>query len=339
MAQELSATRVGLLDQFTRPQIALIQKTVAKDCNETEFDLFMMMAANLRLNPLKRQIYAIVFNKDKADKRKMTVVTGIDGYRSIAERTNEYRPDEGLPIYEYDESLKGKTNPAGLVSATVKVYKYKRDGWYPVQHQVFWDAYAPLIPGGKLVETGETWPNGNPKKIFEPDGTFTLDPSKQRWHVDPRGMLAKCAEAGALRKGWPDNLSGVYGEEEMDKARSQADIDLLPSEYAEQQRVDDRLQVIQGKDTILMVFPPEALTPTPIGKIFDMAMAYFQDQKFDPDAIEYFRDQNTHGLREYWARAAGDCLALKKRMEELIAEGRKKQAAAKAQEQQKETTS
>lgn len=340
MANELTAARVKTLSVFSRPELNLIQRTVAKDCNDLEFDTFITIAAGVNLNPLKRQIYAFVFSKDDPKKRNMVIVTGIGGFRTIAERARDaqgnptYMADDQLPTYEYDPALKNETsNPLGLVSCTARVKKFSNGAWHIIPHQVFWDAYAPLIKGGKYEESGDKWPDGNPKKTFVPDGTQMLDPGKGRWRTDGRGMLAKCAEVGAIRKGWPDDFSGLYSDDEMDSARSRfnQDLELSPSEYAESQRVDDRLTLIQGKDTILMVFPPDDLQPMPIGKIFDAAMAYFKGQNNEPDAIEYWRDQNKHGLQEYWARAAGDCLSLKKAMEKLIADGREAAKAKKAE--------
>ena len=47
----------------------LIRKTVARDCDPPEFDQFIHICRAVRLDPLRRQIYAFVFSKDDASKR------------------------------------------------------------------------------------------------------------------------------------------------------------------------------------------------------------------------------------------------------------------------------
>src|SRR4051812_13923504 len=91
---------------YTGAQLALIKRTVAKDTNSDEFDLFMSVARMKGLDPFSKQISAIVFNKAKADKRNMSIITTIDGMRAIAGRSNRYRPDEDEPEFTYDPSLK-----------------------------------------------------------------------------------------------------------------------------------------------------------------------------------------------------------------------------------------
>src|ERR1700722_16485348 len=68
---------------FSREKIELIKKMFAADCSDNELQLFLYTAKKTGLDPLARQIYAI--------KRggKMTIQTGIDGYRVIADRTGK----------------------------------------------------------------------------------------------------------------------------------------------------------------------------------------------------------------------------------------------------------
>ena len=84
---------------FTPPQLKLIRQTVASDTNESEFDLFIAAARNAGLDPFRKQISAIVFSKNDPKKRKMSIITTIDGFRVIAERTRLYRPDDQPPVY------------------------------------------------------------------------------------------------------------------------------------------------------------------------------------------------------------------------------------------------
>ena len=112
--------------------LALIKRTVAADCNDDEFGMFIHMARALRLDPLRRQIYAFVFSKADPKKRRMSIITAIDGFRAIAEKTGNYRPDEEEPTYELDPASKGPNNPAGLVKATVRVWKYAHEDWHKV---------------------------------------------------------------------------------------------------------------------------------------------------------------------------------------------------------------
>lgn len=198
--------------------INLIRRTVAADTSDDEFNLFVNMARSLGLDPLRRQIYAFVFSKNDPKKRRMSIIVSIDGFRSIAEATGNYRPDEDEASYEIDQSLKGPLNPQGLVKATVRVWKYSHGDWHRVTGVAYWDEYAPVKDEWVYDEA-----TGRNKK----SGNKSLDDSGQ-WAKMPRVMLAKCAEAAALRKGWPDNFSNVYESSEMDRAKVIAGLNKLP---------------------------------------------------------------------------------------------------------------
>jgi hypothetical protein len=68
---------------WTPEQTQLISTTIAPGCSNDELRLFAYACQRTGLDPFSKQIYAI--------KRggKMTIQAGIDGLRSIAERTGQ----------------------------------------------------------------------------------------------------------------------------------------------------------------------------------------------------------------------------------------------------------
>lgn len=114
---------------------------------------------------------------------KATIQVGIDGYRAIAERTGAYAGSDE-PIYEYFDDTKQ------LVKATVRVYKLINNVRYAFSASAHWDEYKP--------QAGQDF----------------------MWQKMPHVMLGKVAEALALRKAFPNDLSGLYTQEEMAQAGS-----------------------------------------------------------------------------------------------------------------------
>lgn len=278
-------------------QLALVRRTVAADCNETEFDLFMAVAQSKGLDPFTKQISAIVFNKDKPDKRKMAIITTIDGFRVIAERTGEYRSDDDEPEFTYDETLKGPLNPLGIVKAKVKVFKRDK----PAVGVAYWEEFAPIK---------DEWAENDAGK-WRPTGQQTLDLSGN-WGRMPRVMLAKCAEAQALRKAFPERLSGLYEGAEFDRQQA---AEMLPSEIVAVEERDQRLARIGGASGILFqLFPNAPLEPVPLGQVHDKLAARVAEIG-DRQMLDWFESANRAPLQEFWARSPGDALALKKVIE------------------------
>jgi len=319
---------VALRNSHTAQQVDLIRRTVAKDCNDTEFDLFCTVVRNTGLDPFRKQIYAFVYSKDDAAKRKMTIVTGIDGMRAIAARSLRYRPDEDEPRFEYDAELKGPDNPLGLVKANVRIWikDAERPGqnalpdWRPVTGFAYWDEFAPIVEesseGYRWVDTGETWPDsGKPKrrKVANEGGEIIrqVDP-KTQWPKMGRVMLAKCAEAGALRRAFPEDLSAIYEHSEMDQAFAREE---TPSQMVESVRAESRLLKIGGADGIIFqLFPNAPLESIAVGQVADRVLETIRDFSSDQQ-MRWFESANVQPLREFWARAPGDALELKKAIE------------------------
>ena len=69
---------------FTNSQIATIRRSVAAEANDIEFDTFINMAREYGLNPFKKQLHLIVYNRNDPKKRKVAIFPSRDGFRALA---------------------------------------------------------------------------------------------------------------------------------------------------------------------------------------------------------------------------------------------------------------
>ena len=282
----------------------------AKDANDDEFDTFMDLCKELRLNPARKQIYCLICNKDNCEKRSMVIIVGIDGLRALAARCGDYRPDSDVPITVYDEALVDPVcNPKGIVSATARCFK--RDAvsgeWFAVTAIAYWEAYAPIK---------EVWEYSQEQGRRVPTGRFELDKSNSFWSRMPEHMLAKCAEALALRKGWPEDLSAVHAAEEID-AQGEI-IEGTATEVIRDYEEAERLARIgASKDELAILWeysrPAEFVA---MGQFADACIARIRG--WDRAEIDWFRNSNQDVLQRFWARHKSDALAVKEAMEDRL---------------------
>lgn len=170
---------------FSSSQIDLIKKQIAPKATEDELKLFLYQAARTGLDPLTRQIYCIHRRQKQGNDwvDKMTIQTSIDGFRVIAERSGDYGGQDEPIFTEIDKKV---------TSCRITVYRFRGHTRYPAAVGLaYWDEYVQLDREGK------------------PMGL---------WSKMPHTMLAKVAEALALRKAYPQDLSGLYTGEEMQQA-------------------------------------------------------------------------------------------------------------------------
>lgn len=172
--------RIADATGYDAEQVGLVKDTIAKGASDDELILFLRLAHRSGLDPFSKQIYLIPRWDARLKREVMTPQTGIDGLRLIADRTGNYAPGRAA-TFEYDEH-------GHLHSATAYIQKFARGIWHEVAAVAHYDEY---------VQTSK-------------DGTPT-----QMWARKPRIMLAKCAEALALRRAFPADLSGLYTSDEV----------------------------------------------------------------------------------------------------------------------------
>jgi phage recombination protein Bet len=196
-AMVLAGTPAAVEQQeyFTAKQVELIKRQIAPRASNDELMLFLYQCKRTGLDPFSRQIYALERREKNGNdwSTKMSIMTGIDGLRLIAERTGRYCPGPET-TFEYD-------NGGNLRKATAYVLKLVAGTWHTVAASAIYSEYVGLTRENK--------------------------PTKM-WAEKPHIMLGKCAEALALRKAFPAEMSGLYTSEEMSKAVEAAP---PPAEY------------------------------------------------------------------------------------------------------------
>ena len=172
---------MSAITQWTQEQTQLISSTIAPGCTPDELKLFSYACQRTGLDPFSKQIYAI--------KRggKMSIQVGIDGLRSVAERSGQLDGSATFWIGDTEGSQWSDVWLGSKPPAAAKTIIYRKGCSHPFVGVARFQDY---------------------------------NAGQGLWSKMPAAMLAKCSEALALRKAFPADMSSLYTADEMEQAET-----------------------------------------------------------------------------------------------------------------------
>lgn len=185
---------------WTATQIAALKQLGIENAPNGDLAVFLNFAQRTGLDPFARQIYMI--GRNSQGSKKYTIQASIDGLRIVAERSGDYAGQVG-PEFCGTDGVWRDTWVAHEPPVAARIGVLRHGFSAPLFAVAYYDEYV------------QTTGNGQPSSM---------------WASKPRLMLAKCAEALALRKAFPNDLAGLYTADEMGHPEARTAASTAPAE-------------------------------------------------------------------------------------------------------------
>jgi phage recombination protein Bet len=179
----------GQQEWTPRQRAALVQLGL-EEATDADLAVFLHQSQRTGLDPFAKQIYMIGRWDKKAQCTKYTIQTGIDGFRVVADRRPQYDGQDD-PEWCGPDGVWRDVWTSDKPPTAARVRVYRKDWQRPAVGVALFREYA----------------------VTNYDGSLS-----PMWKSKGALMIAKCAEALAMRKAFPQDLSGIYTPEEMAQA-------------------------------------------------------------------------------------------------------------------------
>lgn len=197
VSSEIAQVQELVKGHWTNEQIATVKDMTARAVTVSEFKIFMYQAFKYELDPLLREIFIVKYREDSpasiivahAGMLKKVALSGqYDGMKTETywQKGMGDIPDHSLPHFDDNGEIDD-------IPLYVDAWAFRKG----ISNPGYFRAYYPTFVRKRK--------DGKPNEF---------------WNTQPENMLRKCAEAGALRKQFPEVLGSLYISEEMPEQKT-----------------------------------------------------------------------------------------------------------------------
>jgi len=192
MTTNIQAANQGSLAKLDDATMSTLRNSIFPGATDDSISMAVAYCQARKLDVLKKPVHIVPMNvKNQMSGQyewRDIIMPGIAELRTTASRAKSYAGQDAPVFTEFKTLNIGGEKISVPDSCTVTVYKAIGGDRVAFSHTEFFDEACATKKDGKL---------------------------NAMWKKRPRGQLSKCAEAGALRKAFPEDLGGEISYDEV----------------------------------------------------------------------------------------------------------------------------